>query len=121
MSNGKHIQCGEIWLVDFDPSTGHEFQKQRPALVIQAAAQIRKSNVVTIMPLTSNLSNTLPDDITIKKSEKNKLLSDSVLKVYNIVSFDYSRFIKKIGDVDAVDLDRVKEYLLTHFGISDNH
>lgn len=118
MSSGKRIQYGEIWLVDFDPSAGHEFQKQRPALVIQTTTQIRKSNVVTVIPFTSNLYGALPDDIVIKKSQKNRLLGDSVLKIYNIVSFDYSRFIKKIGDVDASDSDKVKEYLRAHFGIS---
>ncbi len=118
MSNGKYIQYGEIWLVDFDPSTGHEFQNQRPALVIQANDKIQRSNVVTIMPLTSNLSNALADDIVVKKSQNNKLLSDSVLKTYYIVSFDYSRFIKKIGDSDALDLCQVKRYLLAHFGIN---
>jgi len=30
------MKNGEIWLVDFDPSFGHEHQKVRPALVIES-------------------------------------------------------------------------------------
>ena len=30
------MKQGEIWMVDFDPSTGHEFQKQRPTIIIKS-------------------------------------------------------------------------------------
>ncbi len=117
MSNGKYIKFGEIWLVQFDPSVGHEFQKSRPAVVVQSDSQIKKSNLVTIAPLSSNLSNRTEDDIIIKKSGQNKLFLDSIIKVYDIVSFDYSRFIKKIGIVENEMIDQVKAYLKKHFDI----
>ena len=31
----KIFQRGQIWLVNFEPSFGHEYQKIRPALIIQ--------------------------------------------------------------------------------------
>jgi len=117
MSNGKYMQYGEIWLVQFDPSVGHEFQKERPALVVQSNAQLKESNLVTVLPLTSNTTNALPDDIIMQKSAQNKLFLDSVVKVYAIVSFDYSRFIKKIGSADSRTMDAVKGYLRSHFDI----
>ncbi|PJE58093.1 MAG: type II toxin-antitoxin system PemK/MazF family toxin [Candidatus Portnoybacteria bacterium CG10_big_fil_rev_8_21_14_0_10_36_7] len=117
MSQGKNIQTGEIWLVKFDPSIGHEFQGTRPALVVQSNAQIKKSNLVTVLPLTSNLNNKLEDDIIVKKTVLNRLLADSVIKVYDIISFDYSRLIKKIGFVDIGTISNVKEYLKKHFDL----
>ena len=31
----KEFQRSQIWLVNFDPSFGHEYKKVRPALIIQ--------------------------------------------------------------------------------------
>ena len=31
----RPFQRGHVWLVNFDPSVGHEYQKVRPALIIQ--------------------------------------------------------------------------------------
>lgn len=57
------------------------------------------------------------DDILIKADEINKLLSDSLIKVHYIVSFDYRRFIKKIGKIGDSDLLKIKRYLAIHFEI----
>ena len=117
MSQAKNAQTGEIWLVKFDPSVGREFQGTRPALVVQSNAQIKKSNLVTVLPLTSNLNNKLADDIVIKKTAQNRLLHESVIKVYDIISFDYSRLIKKIGSIDEEISNKVKQYLRKHFDL----
>jgi mRNA-degrading endonuclease toxin of MazEF toxin-antitoxin module len=74
----KNINFGQLHLVNFDPSTGHEFQGKRPALIIEADNYIKKSNLVTILPLTSNLNNKLPEDIILEKDSQNRLISDSV-------------------------------------------
>lgn len=50
-----YFQYGEIYLVDFDPSVGHEFKKQRPAIIIQSNETIKKTNLITVMGLTSNV------------------------------------------------------------------
>ncbi|MBM3236847.1 type II toxin-antitoxin system PemK/MazF family toxin [Candidatus Poribacteria bacterium] len=28
------FRCGQIWLVNFDPSFGHEYKKVRPTLIV---------------------------------------------------------------------------------------
>ena len=117
MRQGKFVQTGEIWLVSFDPSIGREFQGTRPALVVQSNTQIKKSNLVTVLPLTSNLNNKLADDIIMKKNAQNRLLHDSVIKVYDIISFDYSRMLKKIGSTDTETADKIKAYLRKHFDL----
>ncbi len=111
----SEIQFGEILWTDFDPSVGHEFQGRRPALVIQSTAQIRKSNLVTIMPLTSQINSPIAEDILVRASSTNKLKTDSLLKVFDITSFDCTRFIKKIGELEAQSLIVVKAYLRVHF------
>ena len=37
---------GQIWLVNFDPSSGHEYQKVRPALIVQNDEYIEQSNLI---------------------------------------------------------------------------
>lgn len=111
------IKCGELFLVDFNPCSGHEYQGKRPALVIESDGQIMRSNLVTILPLTSNLDNKTDDDIFIEADKDNRLKFDSIIKVYNIVSFDRLRFVNKIGKIDKKTLRLVKDYLLKHFDI----
>lgn len=110
---------GEIHWVEFNPSVGHEFKGRRPALVIQSTEQLKKSNLITVIPLTGNPQNKTVDDILIKASKENRLASDSIIKVYNIISLDYSRFFKKIGKVDHNILVKVKSYMKRHFGITN--
>jgi mRNA interferase MazF len=113
----SEIKFGELFLVDFSPSLGHEYQGKRPALVIESDGQIKKSNLITVLPLTSNLDNKIDDDIFIKIDKDNRLKFDSIIKVYNIVSYDRLRFINKIGKIDQEIYKKVKDYLLKHFDL----
>jgi len=45
---------GDIVLVDFSPSVGHEYQDKRPSIIVQSNKQLKRSNLVTIIPLTSS-------------------------------------------------------------------
>jgi mRNA interferase MazF len=109
------IIFGGIYLVNFDPSVGSEYQKVRPALVIQSNEITACSSLVTVMPISSKIEKKNPDDILIRKNNSNKLLSDSLLKVQQISSFDKKRFIHVIGKVDDEILLLVGKYLQKHF------
>jgi mRNA-degrading endonuclease toxin of MazEF toxin-antitoxin module len=117
MKNKVSLKQGDLCLFNFNPSVGHEYQGKRPGLVIQSDEQLKRSNLVTVMPLTSNLNNCLDDDIIAASDRYNKLISDSIIKVYDIISLDYIRFIKKIGYIDKDVLSKVKKYLKIHFGL----
>lgn len=109
---------GEIWLIKFPPATGHEYSKDRPALIVQGNSTIKESSVYTVLPFTSNTENKLSKDIPIKRSTKNKLYCDSLLKVQHFYSCDRSRFIRKIGEIEKEILKRVKNYIKIHFSLS---
>lgn len=111
------IESGGIYLVSFAPSVGHEYQGQRPAVVIQSNKQLRRSSLVTIMPLTSQVGKPHGDDIFIKADKANNLFADSLLKVHSIESFDKDRFLKKIGVIDNSIMLKVQQYLKIHFDI----
>ncbi len=109
---------GDIYLVYFTPSIGHEFRGDRPAVIIQSNKQLAKTNLVTVMPLTSKIDKLHNDDIFIGKNAANKLFSDSLIKVHNIESFDRSRFSIKIGVAGTEIMGQIKKYLLKHFGLT---
>lgn len=111
------LEFGQIVWVNFDPSIGHEYRKKRPALVVQSKEQLAKSNLITVIPLTSALNNSTADDILITANSTNHLSADSLLKVYCISSFDYSRFEKIIGKLDSHIEVLVQEYIKKHFGL----
>jgi mRNA interferase MazF len=93
----KPFQRGQLWLVNFDPSVGHEYQKIRPALVIQQSRYIPLSHLLTVIPLSSQTTKSVACDLLIPKDSQNRLMKDSLLKTFQISSFDKSRFIKYIG------------------------
>jgi mRNA interferase MazF len=111
----ESLKQGDIFLVDFDPSVGHEYRKERPSVIIQSDIKLQKSNLITVMPLTSRVENKQSDDIFVRKDYKNRLFSNSVIKVHSITSFDKSRFIKKIGEINKDTMREIKQYLKEHF------
>lgn len=106
---------GDLFLVDFDPSIGHEYKKIRPAIIIQSDKTIKKTALITVMPVTSQLSNCQKEDIEVKKSLKNGLFSDSLVKVACIHSFDRKRLLKKIGYASEELMTKIVEYIHIHF------
>lgn len=103
------FQRGQIWLVNFDPSFGHEYKKVRPALLVQNNRYTESSNLLTVIPISSQMTKQTELDILLKKDSRDRLMSDSLLKTKQISSFDKRRFIKLIGDVDEETMKKLGE------------
>ncbi len=76
----KTFQCAQIWLVNFEPSFGHEYQKIRPALIIQHEDYIASGNLLTVIPISSQIVNPSELDILITANSLNRLMKNSLLK-----------------------------------------
>ncbi len=101
------MKPGDIWLVDFDPSVGHEYQKVRPALVIESDVYLPLGNLITVIPISSQVQKSGLLDVLIPKDPTNRLMSDSLAKTRQISSFDGRRFIKRIGTCQVAVLQDV--------------
>lgn len=112
-----NISHGDIYLIQFDPSTGHEYQKTRPAVVISSDDVLRRSSFVTCIPLTSRVSRPFDDDILVVKDNENNLFSDSLLKSQHISTFDQSRVEKYVGRLSAMDMKKLKAVICRNLGL----
>ena len=111
------FKFGDIYLAKFDPGIGHEYKGDRPAFIAQEDDAAINAQVITVMPITSRLEKFRPPDVMIQQDQKNRLRSDSVIKVQHIYSFDRSRFILKIGSAGSPNVRAVRGYLRRHFGL----
>lgn len=105
----RAFRCGQIWLVNFDPSLGHEYRRVRPALIVQSDAYVAAGNLLVVIPLSSKTAKRSKLDLLVPKDAENRLKTDSLLKMKQISSFDKRRFIKLIGVVNAEVLKRAEE------------
>ena len=103
----KKFQRGQIWLVHFDPSFGHEYKKVRPALVIQHERYIPSSKLLTVIPISSQTTKPTELDILLGRDAHNRLMKNSLLKTKQISSFDKRRFIKFVGTVSEQTMQNV--------------
>ena len=109
---------GEIWWVDFEPSTGQEYKEKRPALVVQAV-ELESSRLITVIPLTTQIKKGGLCDIVIPRDKENRLMKDSIAKIQFVHSFDRSRFDFRLGRINNDVLRHVKESLRVHFGLNN--
>ena len=109
------MKRGDIWLVNFDPSFGSEYQKIRPGLIVQS--DDIKSSLITIIPFSSKVNKQRSDDIFVKKTLSNRLFSNSTLKVHQISSFDRERLIHYVGEVSSDVMSDTNIYLKKHFDL----
>ena len=103
----KTFRRGQIWLVNFDPSYGHEYQKVRPGLIIQNDEYIEQSSLLTILPISSQISKQSTLDILIERDQTNRLAKDSLVKTKQISSFDKRRFFKYIGEINHEVMQKI--------------
>lgn len=105
------VKRGDIWLVNLDPTVGHEIKKSRPAVIIQNDLGNNYSPITIIAPLTSqNLDKIYPIEVLIKK-EILKLDKDSKVLLNQIRAVDKIRLIKKLSKLDNETVIKVDEAL----------
>lgn len=109
---------GEIRLVDLDPVQGSEANKRRPAVVVSndranASASQRGRGVVTVVPLSSNISRVLPFQVLLA-SEETALPVDSKAQAEQIRSVSVGRLGGVIGRVPPRLMAAIDDALRLH-------
>ena len=108
---------GEIWLANLDPAIGSEIQKTRPVLVVSNNVNNIHNNVITVLPITSNVAKVFSFEVLIPKGTAN-LPKDSKAKADQIRTIDESRLAKRIGVLPKSLLTLMEEAIKKHLNLS---
>jgi len=99
----------EIWLIQFDPSTGAEIRKTRPAVIISPNTINARLQTVIVAPLTSTVRN-YPCRIPTSFENKGGQIALDQLR-----TVDKSRLKKKLGELDLKETKAVCQVLQVMF------
>ena len=109
---------GEIRLVDLDPARRGEANKRRPAVVVSndranATAARLGRGVITVVPITSNLTHVYPFQVALP-AEETGLRMDSKAQAEQIRSVSVERLGSALGRVPAPLMALVDDALRLH-------
>jgi mRNA interferase MazF len=109
---------GEIYLVAFDPTVGHEIQKTRPALVIQNDVSNQHSPITIVAAISSQFGNPpQPREVLLATGGKTGLTQPSAVIMNQIRSIDRTRLVKRLGTVDPATMRRIDEAIRISLGL----
>lgn len=101
----------EIWIVELDPTRGHEIQKTRYCLVLQSDVLNKKLPTFIIAPITSKVREDWhPIGIVLKKGEGG-LTKESQVMLNQIKAADITRFKRKTGKISETTMKQINESL----------
>ncbi len=108
--NGKIIQQGDIYWINFDPSIGAEIQKKRPAIVVQDQDLLQYNRTILVCPIISS-PNIHPLDISLEHLKKNSRVRTTQLK-----ALDIGRFCEYIKSASPEEMEQILERICMILG-----
>lgn len=94
-----------VYLVNLDPTIGHEIRKTRPCLVISPDEMNRNIKTVIIAPMTTQSRN-YPTRVSLTfQGKKGWVVLDQIRTI------DQQRMIKRLGKISEKSIDDVKRVI----------
>ena len=108
---------GEIWYVRFDPTTGSEYEKTRPAVVINESF-VGRTEMRIVVPITEAKPEhgRWPWMIFLRCTSGNGLSKDSSADSSQVKSISVERFDRRIGNVTGSQLRRILSAVILCIG-----
>lgn len=111
------MKRGDIVLVNFDPTVGHEIKKRRPALVISNNIANERSNLITVLPMTSKkLDRIFRTEVLVEKTSG--LTKPSKILASQIRTIDKARISKVMGRLSPKLMAAVDEIIIIHLDLA---
>ncbi len=108
MVKEKSMRRYDVFLVNLDPTVGHEIKKSRPCIIISPDEMILLKTVL-ISPMTTKIRN-FPFRVNINfKGKKGQAALDQIRCI------DKTRLIKKLGVIDSIEQEEISEKLVMIF------
>lgn len=107
---------GEVWLVELDPTRGHEQAGRRPALIVSVDTYNQgPSGLVIVLPLTSRLRN-IPLHVRVAPPEGGLTVISAIL-CDQVRAITRVRLVQRWGTVEAQTMQAVEERLRAVLGL----
>ena len=108
------IKRGDVFLVNFDPTIGAEIRKTRPALVVSNDINNAHSPIISIAPITSNVTRIYSFEVEIAEGiggliTRSKILANQTRAVNKI------RLTKQLGQLPDEIMERIDAALKLHY------
>ena len=112
---------GEIRLINLEPVRGSEANKRRPAVIVSndganATAGRLNRGVITVVPLTSNVSRTYPFQVLLPASECG-LPRDSKAQAEQVRSVAVERVGRRVGQIPPSLMSNLEDALRLHLDL----
>lgn len=107
------IKRGEVFLVNFDPTIGAEVKKTRPALVVSNDVNNTHSPIISIAPVTSNVTRVYSFEVEVSAGTGG-LKARSKIMVNQTRAIDKIRLVKRLGSCTDETMERVDAALRLH-------
>jgi len=107
----EYPKRGNVYLVNFDPTIGHEIKKKRPALIISNDIHNQYSPLITVAPISSNVKKVYPFEVYLEKGIAG-LNNDSKIMIVQLRSIDKKRLLNKIGNIDDKKISKFHFFIL---------
>ena len=115
------MRRGEIWLADLEPVQGAEANKRRPVVIVSndranaRAAQLSRG-VVTIVPVTLNVTGVLPFQVLLPAG-RTGLRLDSKAQAEQVRSVDVTQLSVRIARVPPSLVNELDDALRLHLDL----
>lgn len=115
------MRRGDIYLVTFDPVRASEADKERPAVIVSndaanRAAESTGRGVVTVVPVTTNLSRVYPFQVMLEAAEVG-IRQDSKAQAEQVRAVSVHRLRRRIGQLPTPALGRLDDALRLHLAL----
>jgi mRNA interferase MazF len=115
------MRRGEVYLVNLGLAQGNEATKTRPAIVVSndaanAAAVRHGVGVITVVPVTSNVSRVYPFQVLLGGDEGG-LDRESKAQIEQLRAVDVSRLGRRLGVLAAATVRKVEDAIRLHLAL----
>ena len=112
---------GEIREVDLDPARGSEASKRRPAVIVSndganTTASRLGRGVITVVPVTSNVTHVYPFQVFLPASERGLRL-DSKAQAEQVRSVTIARVGRRVGQLPSPLMSELEDALRLHLDL----